>query len=77
MAQRVEGMGTEQSIHFIKYMGSKRNLLGFVAPVLRDSVPAAGLMLDLFAGRHSVGYALKSHSRVWGERYSGVLRSDR
>lgn len=61
-----EGQQDEASIHFIKYMGSKRNILPFLSPVLRDIVPPGGLLLDLFAGTHSVGYALKSHARVWG-----------
>jgi len=61
-----EGQREEASIHFIKYMGSKRNILPFLAPVLRDVVPRNGMLLDLFAGTHAVGYALKTHARVWG-----------
>lgn len=65
-SRKPNGTGAEQSIHFIKYMGSKRNLLGFVAPVVREATRPGGRLLDLFAGSHSVGYALKEHAAVWG-----------
>lgn len=64
--RRANGSGAEESIHFIKYMGSKRNLLAFVAPAVREVIPRGGLLLDLFAGTHAVGYAVKQHSAVWG-----------
>jgi hypothetical protein len=56
----------EDSLHFIKYMGSKRNILDFVAPVIREVTPEGGLLLDLMAGSHAVGYAVKRHCAVWG-----------
>ena len=69
----VEAEEEERSLHFVKYMGSKRNLLPVITPVLRDIVPRGGMLLDLFAGTHAVGYSLKEHATVWGndiQRYS-------
>lgn len=56
----------ERSLHFVKYMGSKRNLLGVIAPLLREIVAEGGELLDLFAGSHAVGYSVKEHAAVWG-----------
>lgn len=68
--------GIIPSIHFVKYMGSKRNILGFLIPILEDVVPRQGRLLYLVAGTHSIGYAMKQHGPVWGndiQHYTGML----
>ena len=67
---------TIPSLHFVKYMGSKRNILSFLIPILENVVPRGGRLLDLFAGTHSIGYAMKQHGPVWGndiQHYAGML----
>lgn len=54
----------ENSVHIMKYMGSKRPLLDFIVPVIREYCDEGQTVLDLFAGTHSVGYALKSWYRI-------------
>ena len=68
--------GIIPSIHFVKYMGSKRNILGFLIPILEDVVPRQGRLLYLVAGTHSIGCAMKQHGPVWGndiQHYTGML----
>lgn len=52
------------SINIMKYMGSKRPLLDFIIPVIREYCDEGQTILDLFAGTHSVGYALKAWHRI-------------
>jgi len=51
-------------IHIMKYMGSKRLLVDFIVPVIREYSDEGQTILDLFAGTHSVGYALKASYRI-------------
>jgi adenine-specific DNA-methyltransferase len=48
----------------MKYMGSKRPLLDFIVPVICQYCDEGQTILDLFAGTHSVGYALKTWYRI-------------
>jgi adenine-specific DNA-methyltransferase len=54
----------ETSIHLIKYMGSKREILGAVTEAVRRVTPAGATVLDIFAGTHAVGYALREDFRI-------------
>lgn len=50
----------------IKYIGSKRALLGHITGVIDQLVPRDGLVVDLFSGTSRVGHALKGMGhRVW------------
>lgn len=52
-------------IQVIKYMGSKRGILNFVVSAIK-SVTASGVgIIDLFAGTHSVGYALAHTNPIY------------
>jgi adenine-specific DNA-methyltransferase len=60
----------------IKYMGNKRQLLPVLLPALSRFLTGRGTFLDLFAGTHSVGYALRDQATVWAndiQAYSAVL----
>jgi adenine-specific DNA-methyltransferase len=68
-----DAQSVEKSIHIMKYMGSKRPLLGSIVPVIRKYSKEGQTILDLFAGTHSVGYSLKQHFRIFAndiQRYS-------
>lgn len=61
----VENISMEDSvIHITKYMGNKRKLLEFIVPVLQKQSGQGQTILDLFAGTHSVGFALRSRNRI-------------
>ncbi|KAK0341842.1 hypothetical protein LTR94_024738, partial [Friedmanniomyces endolithicus] len=50
----------------IKYIGSKRALLGHVTAAVRGVLPEGGLVCDLFSGTSRVGHALKKQGfQVW------------
>lgn len=60
----------------IKYMGNKRRMLPQLLPCLKGLLPVGGTMLDLFAGTHIVGHALREQGTIWGndiQAYSAVL----
>jgi adenine-specific DNA-methyltransferase len=44
----------------IKYIGSKRALLGHILAAIGQAVPPGGTVLDLFSGTARVGHALKA-----------------
>jgi len=44
----------------IKYLGSKRALLGHILPVIAAAAPPGARVLDLFSGTARVGHALKA-----------------
>lgn len=68
----------------IKYAGNKSRLLPFLIPIIRKRLARGKTLLDLFAGTHSVGYALKTRNRIIGndvQAYSwaigkGILEGD-
>lgn len=64
------------AIQMIKYMGSKREIISFVADGIRSVLPAGRTLLDLFAGTHSVGFALRGSHRVFAtdiQEYSTAI----
>ena len=52
------------SVHTIKYMGSKRELLDFVAPAIESLLEPGERVLDVMAGTSSVAFALKDRHSV-------------
>jgi adenine-specific DNA-methyltransferase len=69
-------MPRDDSVLLIKYMGSKRNLLHFIVPVIESVASPGTPVVDLFAGTHSVGYALAGNHPIYAndiQAYSGVI----
>ncbi len=59
-----------------KYMGSKKAILDFVAPELIRLTEPGDILVDLMAGTHTIGYALKSRCRLVAndiQRFSRVI----
>lgn len=57
-------------------MGAKYKLLDLVVPAIRQLVGPDGVIIDLMAGTHAVGYALKQHHRILAndvQAYSEVV----
>lgn len=55
----------------IKYIGSKRALLGHVAGAVRAALPDGGMVCDLFSGTARVGHRLKRDGfRVWSNDHN-------
>ena len=60
----------------IKYIGSKRALLGHVTGAVRDVLPEGGLVCDLFSGSARVGHALKAQGfRVWSNDHNAYAHT--
>lgn len=60
----------------IKYSGNKTRLLPAIVSIAKLAVKDGGSILDLMAGTHCVGYALKKDFRVYAndiQRYSYVI----
>jgi adenine-specific DNA-methyltransferase len=60
----------------IKYGGNKLRLLPAIVWIVRQVVKSAGTILDLMAGTHCVGYALKQQYRICAndiQEYSFVI----
>lgn len=76
-----DGINRQQ---IIRYAGNKAKILDFLIPIITKNLPAEKTILDLFAGTHSVGYALKDRNQVIGndvQRYSwaigkGIIEAD-
>lgn len=55
----------------IKYIGSKRALLGHVTATVAAALPDGGTVCDLFSGSSRVGHALKKQGfRVWSNDHN-------
>lgn len=55
----------------IKYIGSKRALLGHVSAAVAAALPDGGTVCDLFSGSARVGHALKKQGfRVWSNDHN-------
>jgi adenine-specific DNA-methyltransferase len=55
----------------IKYIGSKRALLGHVTATVAAALPDGGTVCDLFSGTSRVGHALKKQGfRVWSNDHN-------
>lgn len=62
-------------LRVFKYAGNKQNHLVEIIPIITDLLPNKGVVLDLFAGTQSVGYALKRDYTVYSndvQRYSHI-----
>jgi adenine-specific DNA-methyltransferase len=79
------GKAAQPTVQIIKYMGSKREIIDFVVDGIRSVLPDDGTLLDVFAGTHSIGFALRGSHRVFAtdiQEYStaigrALLRSSR
>jgi adenine-specific DNA-methyltransferase len=68
------------TFYITRYMGSKYRLLELILPQIEASVSGNGVVVDLMAGTHSVGYALKRRHRIvandiqaYSEIFGGAL----
>ena len=60
----------------IKYIGSKRALLGQVTGAVRAVLPQGGTVCDLFSGSARVGHALKGQGfRVWSNDHNAYAHT--
>lgn len=60
----------------IKYIGSKRALLGQVTGAVRAALPNGGAVCDLFSGTARVGHALKREGyRVWSNDHNAYAHA--
>ena len=60
----------------IKYIGSKRALLGQVIGAVRAAQPLGGTVCDLFSGTARVGHALKREGyRVWSNDHNAYAHA--
>ena len=60
----------------IKYIGSKRALLGHVTGAVRAALPDGGTVCDLFSGSARVGHALKGQGfRVWSNDHNAYAHA--
>jgi adenine-specific DNA-methyltransferase len=48
----------------MRYAGNKAKLLNFIIPIITKRLRRGDTLFDLFAGTHSVGYALKARNRI-------------
>ncbi len=60
----------------IKYIGSKRALLGHVTAAIAAALPDGGAVCDLFSGTARVGHALKARGfRVWSNDHNAYAHA--
>ena len=60
----------------IKYIGSKRALLGHVTTAIGAALPNGGTVCDLFSGTARVGHALKRQGfRVWSNDHNAYAHT--
>ena len=60
----------------IKYIGSKRALLGHVTGAIAAALPGGGVVCDLFSGTARVGHALKRQGfRVWSNDHNAYAHA--
>lgn len=52
------------SVYVTRYMGAKYKLIDLLAPAIERLAGSNGTVIDLMAGTHSVGYALKRQFRI-------------
>jgi adenine-specific DNA-methyltransferase len=77
MFQAASNAPVYPSFHFIKYMGSKREIIDWVGSHIDDALGNKnGCVLDLMAGTAAVSYALSTRHRIVAndiQQYSTVL----
>ena len=73
-------LGTEGNVYpkllISKYMGSKKAILGFVADQLTALTKPGDIIIDLMAGTHTIGFAMKHRCQIVAndiQRYSRVI----
>jgi len=60
----------------IKYIGSKRALLGHIVATVSDALPRGGSVCDLFSGTSRVGHALKGEGfQVWSNDHNSYAHT--
>ena len=60
----------------IKYIGSKRALLGQIVGAVKTALPDGGTVCDLFSGTARVGHALKREGfRVWSNDHNAYAHA--
>jgi len=52
------------TIYVTRYMGAKYKLLELIVPVIEELLKPGETLIDLMAGTHAVGYALKSRNLI-------------
>lgn len=62
---------TEYYTHIMKYMGSKRELLGEIRNIAKDHLDGEKAFLDLFAGTCGVGMALRDLAPIYSNDIQG------
>ena len=69
-------MRHESGPPMIKYIGSKRALLGHVTAAVAAALPAGGSVCDLFSGTARVGHALKKRGfHVWSNDHNAYAHA--
>jgi len=74
-SKRVETLKTPTLV-ITKYMGSKKAILPFVVEELTRLTNPSDIIVDLMAGTHTIGYAMKNRCRMVAndiQRYSMVI----
>lgn len=76
MGTRPARAGKSPTLVITKYMGSKKAILDFVAEELTRLTNPGDIIVDLMAGTHTIGYAMKQRCRMVSndiQRYSMVI----
>ena len=63
-------------MQILRYMGNKKSLLNWLIPMLSKQLKTREIILDLFAGTSSVGYALKQRNKIIAndiQEYSTII----
>src|SRR3989338_10674967 len=66
--------------YIMRYMGSKLKLIDLIVPKLESMISKGDIVLDLMAGTHAIGYALKPNHPVIAndiQEYSRVIGKGR
>lgn len=60
----IKSKETIPQINVMRFMGNKQKLLNFIIPCIVKETKRGDTIFDLFAGTHSVGYALKERNKI-------------
>ncbi|MCF7809894.1 DNA adenine methylase [bacterium] len=75
-SQKPEATDNRPILVITKYMGSKKPILDFIAQELEDLTQPGDVIVDLMAGTHTIGYAMKGRCRIIAndiQRFSLVI----
>jgi len=70
------GQKPYSTINTIQYLGSKRELLHWIVPFIEEQTQVDDVIIDLFAGTGSLGYALKHRNTIFSndvQTYSYII----